>query len=157
MRPLLLLAGIFATTQLLSSCKTDTDLRPAHYDELAMATGHWEWDRSVLGFTYDKTPASVGYSRQLIFGPDHHLVLRRSQQPDYATTYQLSISPAVSPAGGTSSQPAVRFDTAEPDLPTNPLKYYTISQQSGQQTLTLVGEAASLDAGAIETYHWVKE
>ena len=157
MRPLLLLAGLFTITQLLSSCKTDTDLRPANYDELAMGTGHWEWERSVLGFTYDKTPASVGYSRQLIFGPDHRLLLRRSQRPDYTTSYQLSISQGTSPTGGTISQPAVSFDTAEPDLPTNTLKYYTPGQQNGQQTLVLTGEKASLDGGAIETYHWVKE
>jgi hypothetical protein len=156
MRKLVLLASLCGATQLLNSCKTDTDLRPANYDELAMATGHWEWDRSVLGFTYDKTPASVGYSRQLVFGPDHRLLLRRSQQADYATTYQLSIYQAAAPASSVS-HPAVSFDTAEPELPTNTLKYYDISQQSGRQTLVLTGEKAALDAGAIETYHWVAE
>lgn len=154
MRTLLLFLSLLGTSQLLNSCKTDTDLRPANYDELAMATGHWEWDRSVLGFTYAKTPASLGYSRQLTFGPDHHLLLRRKGQADYATTYQLM---TYTPPGGTKSLPALRFDTAETELPTSSLRYYDLSQQNGQQTLTLVGERAALDADAIETYHWVAE
>jgi hypothetical protein len=154
MRTRLLFLGLLGTGQLLSSCKTDTDLRPASYDELAMATGHWEWDRSVLGFTYDKTPASVGYTRQLTFGPDHRLLLLRSGQANYATTYQLT---TYTPPGGAKSQPALRFDTAEPELPTGSLRYYDLSQQNGQQLLTLVGEQAALDGDAIETYHWVKD
>jgi hypothetical protein len=146
--------GLLGTGQLLSGCKTDTDLRPASYDELAMATGHWEWDRSVLGFSYDKTPALLGYTRRLTFGPDHRLVLRRSGQADYATTYQLT---TYTPPGGTKSLPALRFDTAEPELPTGSLRYYDLSQQNGQQLLTLIGEQAALDGDAIETYHWVKD
>jgi hypothetical protein len=154
MRKLFLLAGLLGATQLLGSCKKDADLRPAHYDELAMATGHWEWDRSTLGFSYDKTPASVGYTRQLVFGPDNHLLLRRDRQANYTTTYQLT---TFTPPGSTKSLPALRFDTAEMDLPTGTLRYYDLSQQNGQQTLTLIGERAALDADAIETYHWVAE
>ena len=154
MRKLLLLAGLLGATQLLSSCKKDADLRPANYDELAMATGHWEWDRSVLGFTYNKTPASLGYTRQLVFGPDNQLLLRRTKQADYATTYQLT---TYTPPGGTKSLPAMRYDTAEPELPTGSLRYYDLSQQSGQQFLVLTGARAGLDADAIETYHWVAE
>jgi len=154
MRKLFLLAGLLGAAQLLGSCQKDADLHPANYDELAMATGHWEWDRSVLGFTYDKTPASVGYARQLVFGPDSHLLLRRTRQADYATTYQLT---TFTPPGSTKSLPALRFDTAETELPTGSLRYYDLSQQSGQQILTLVGEQAALDGDAIETYHWVAE
>ncbi|MDO7887895.1 hypothetical protein [Hymenobacter cheonanensis] len=155
MRTLLLSLTLLGASQLLSGCQTtDTDLRPANYDELAMATGHWEWERSVLGFTYNKTPASVGYTRQLVFGPDHRLLLRRRGQADFATTYQLT---TYAPPGGTKSLPALRFDTAEPALPTGSLRYYDLSQQNGQQLLTLVGERANLDADAIETYHWVAE
>ncbi|MGI4761556.1 MAG: hypothetical protein ACRYF0_12660 [Janthinobacterium lividum] len=154
MRTLLLFLSLLGTSQLLGGCKTDSDLRPANYDELAMASGHWQWDRSALGFSYTKTPASIGYSRQLVFGPDHRLLLRRDGQADFATTYQLS---ACTPPGGTKSLPALRFDTAETELPTGSLRYYEVSQQNGQQLLTLVGERAVLDADAIETYHWVAE
>lgn len=154
MRKHFLLASLLGATQLLSSCQKEADIRPANYDELAMATGHWEWDRSVLGFTYNKTPASVGYMRQLVFGPDHRLLLRRSGRADYATTYQLT---TYTPPGATKSLPALRFDTAEPELPTGSLRYYDLSQQNGQQLLTLIGERAALDADAIETYHWVRE
>jgi hypothetical protein len=154
MRTLLLFMGLLGASQLLSGCKTDTDLRPANYDELAMATGHWEWDRSVLGFTYDKTPVTVGYGRQLVFGPDHRLLLRRTGQADYATTYQLT---TYTPPSGTKSLPALRFDLAEGDLPTGSLRYYDLNQENGRQLLVLTGERASLDADAIETYHWVAE
>jgi hypothetical protein len=157
MRKFLRYVLLLSAAQLVASCQTDTDLRPASYDELAMATGHWEWDRSTLGFAYNKTPASVGYTRQLTFGPDHRLVLRRSGQPDYATTYQFTIYQVTSPTGAVVSHQAVSFDTEEADLPTNALKYYDISQQNGQQQLILTGEKAYLDGGAIEAYHWVAD
>lgn len=155
MRKLFLLLPLALT--LLAGCQTDADLRPANYDELAMATGHWEWDRSTLGFSGSVIPVTTGYTRQLVFGPDRQLTLRRSQQADYHTDYQFSIYKVDSPAGGTVSHPAVRFTTNESDLANNPLKFYTLSQQQGQQVLTLVGEQASRDAGTIETYHWVAE
>lgn len=157
MRKPLLVALLLSVAQLATSCQTDSDLRPASYDELAMATGHWEWERSTQGFSYDKTPASVGYSRQLTFGPDRRLLLRRSGRPDVATTYQFTIYQVTSPTGAVISHPAVSFDTGEADLLTNTLKYYDIRQQNGQQQLTLTGEKAYIDGGAIETYHWVAD
>jgi hypothetical protein len=40
MRKILRYALLLSAAQLAVSCQTDTDLRPASYDELAMATGH---------------------------------------------------------------------------------------------------------------------
>lgn len=141
----------------VTGCQTDADVRPANYDELAMATGHWEWDVSTLGWAGNRTPATEGYTRQLVFGHSNQLVLRRSGQPDYTTSYQLSMGPLPSCGTGTRSFPIVTFSTGESRLPTNERKTYTISQEHERQVLRLDGELACVDGGAYETYHWVAE
>lgn len=139
-----------------SGCQTDADIRPANYDELALATGHWEW----VSTDYDSgklTPATEGYARQLLFGASNHLTLRRSGQSDYHTTYQLAMGAL--PRCGTGSQnfPTVTYATNEPTLGNNDRKTYSIAQQDGRQVLSITGEAACVDGGAYETYYWVAE
>lgn len=144
-----------AVLALLAACHTDADIRPAHYDELAMATGHWEWDSSA----YDsgtRTPATVGYTRQLTFGPDNHLLLKQGDNPAASGTYELSAG-ALPRCNSAASVPVVTFATHEPALPNNDRKAYRLSNQSGRQTLLLTGEAACADGGAYEQYHWVPE
>jgi hypothetical protein len=146
-KPFLLLAvvGLLSAT----SCKSPTDdIRPANYDVLAMDTGHWEWERTAyFGPAY--TPATEGYTRQLIFGANDRLILRRSDQADQTISYRLAVG-----AGGS---PTVTFSTKEDKLANNDVKYYTLKQQTSQQLLLLTGEKALVDAGGYETYHWVKE
>lgn len=155
MNRLLLFAGLLLTTQLTTGCQDEADIRPASYDELAMATGHWEWE-TTGSFAGIRTPASEGYSRQLTFRPEGQLVLRRSGQPDYQTTYQLTMGTPV-PCGSVSPVPLLVFNTEETLLGNNARKMYTLSQQGGQQRLLLTGEAVCLDGGAVEQYHWVAE
>ena len=142
---------LFALLGLLSltGCDNDSDeIRPANYDILAMETGHWEWERTVFfGPLY--TPTTEGYTRQLVFTANNQLLLRRSNQAEQTTNYKLSV--------GSGGMPTVTFNTNEGKLANNDVKYYHITQQSGQQTLQLTGEEAYRDAGGYETYHWVKE
>ena len=143
---------------LVSGCRHDADPRPAAtYDELALGTGHWEWDRSTLGRAGSHTPDTEGYTRQLVFGAGGQLLLRRNGQADYRTTYQLSMGTL--PFCGTSqkSVPIITYSTNEDKLPNNDRRTYSLYQQNSQQMLGITGEAACGDAGAFETYHWVAE
>ncbi|QKG52962.1 hypothetical protein [Hymenobacter sp. BRD67] len=111
-----------------------------------MATGHWEWE-STSYQAGARTPASVGFTRQLVFGAGGQLTVHRSGQADYHTTYQLSMSYA----------PLITF-VNETDLPNDNTKTYTLrSPQYGQQVLSLMGVTVPVDGGAVETYHWVSE
>jgi hypothetical protein len=145
-KPLLFaLLGLFS----LTGCDHDSDeVRPANYDILAMETGHWEWE-STLYFGPQYTPATEGYTRQLVFMANDQLMLRRSDQPDQRTSYRLSV--------GGGGSPTVTFNTNEGKLTNSDVKYYQITPQHGQQILQLTGEGAAYDAGGYETYHWVKE
>ena len=156
MKKLLCYAALLVTAQLATSCQTD-DIRPANYDELAMATGHWEWDASALGWAGQRSPATEGYTRQLVFGTSGHLLLRRSGQDDYRGSYQLSMGTMPRCGAAQLTAPLLTYATSEPRLPNDERKSYQVAQQRGQQTLTLVGESVCLDGGAIETYHWVAE
>ncbi len=157
MNRLLLLAGLLFTSQLATSCQNDADIRPANYDELAMATGHWEWDASSLGWAGKRSPATEGYTRQLVFGTSGHLLLRRRGQEDYRSSYQLSMGTLPRCGADQPNAPLLTYSTNEPRLPNDERKSYRLAQQGGQQTLTLIGESVCLDGGAIETYHWVAE
>jgi hypothetical protein len=145
-KPLLFaLLGLFS----LTGCDNDSDeVRPANYDILAMETGHWEWEKTTY-FGPQYTPATEGYTRQLIFTANDQLVLRRTNQSDQRISYRLSV--------GSGGSPTVTFNTNEGKLTNNDVKYYRITQQNDQQTLQLTGEEAYRDAGGYETYHWVKE
>ena len=141
---LLALLGLLSTT----SCKKDDETRPANYDILAMENGHWEWE-STIYFGPGYTPATEGYSRQLVFMANNELLLRRSNQADLRTSYRLSVG-----AGGS---PTITYNTNEGKLTNQDVKYYRITPQNGHQVLQLSGEGVAYDAGGVETYHWVKE
>jgi hypothetical protein len=145
-KPLLFaLLGLFS----LTGCEQSADeIRPANYDILAMENGHWEWE-STIYFGPQFTPATEGYSRQLIFAANDELILRRSNQADQRTSYKLSV--------GGGGSPTVTFNTNESKLQNSDVKYYQITPQNGKQILQLTGEGAAYDAGGYETYHWVKE
>lgn len=140
---------LFTVALFLAGCQRDADeVRPRDYDILALDTGHWEWERtSYFGPQY--TPATEGYSRQLVFKATNQLAVRRSSQSDLSVGYRLAVGP-----GGL---PTITYHTGEDKLGNNDVKYYSISQQNGQQILQLVGEGAAYDAGGYEQYHWVKD
>ncbi len=151
MKALLLAGALGCAAQLTTGCKHDADTLPVSYDVLAEATGHWEWDRSVFGFAGARTPASVGFTRQLVFGADSVLHVKRSGQPYYQTRYHL-----FKRANAAAFLPLITY-TNEPGLSNDDTKTYALSQQNGRQELLLMGEQVPVDGGAIETYHWVAE
>lgn len=153
MKALLLAAALGGAAQLATGCKHDADAQPASYDALAMGTGHWEWEST--GYQSGlRTPATQGFTRQVVFANGGQLIVRRNGQPYYQTTYQLSQGVASGCVG--PNDPLVTF-TSEADLSNNDAKIYRLSQQNGQRQLQLLGVAACLDGGASETYHWVAE
>jgi len=151
--PKLLRYLLLAALPLAAGCQTDAYIVPADYDALALATGHWEWENSSYQSGL-QTPATLGYARQLVFGPEGKLVVRRSGQADYRATYQLSMG-TPQPCGG-APVPLVTYPN-EPELGNTNAKLYTLSQRNGQQMLTIAGEGLCVDNGAAETYHWVAE
>lgn len=145
-----------AAAQLGTGCKHDADVQPSpgSYDTLAGAIGHWEWDRSVYGFAGPRTPASVGFTRQLVFGTNKQLAVKRNGRAHYQTSYLLSIGIG----GPCANQNAlVVVFTNETDLPNSDAKVFGTEQQNGQRTLRLSGAATCVDGDASETYHWVAE
>jgi len=144
---------LLAALPLATGCQTDADIRPAHYDALALATGHWQWDNSSYPSGL-QTPASLGFSRQLVFGPEGQLVVSRSGRDAYRTTYQLSMGKP-QPCGAVAV-PLVTY-ASEPELGNTDVKLYTLSQEASRQVLTIASEALCVDGGAVETYHWVAE
>ena len=148
---------LLAALPLAVGCHRDADIRPANYDELALGTGHWEWDRSTLGWASNSTPTTEGYTRQLVFGTGGQLLLRRSGQADYRTTYQLSMGTLPFCSSNQKSFPIITYATNEEKLPNNDRRTYTIDQQNGQQLLNITGEDACVDGGGYEMYHWVAE
>jgi hypothetical protein len=146
----LLLCGM---VQLAAACQTAADIRPASYDALALATGHWEWDSSSYP-SGRQTPASLGFGRQLVFGPEGQLVVSRQGRAPYRTTYQLSMG-RPQPCGA-APVPLVTY-ASEPELGNTDSKLYTLSQRASQQVLTIASEALCVAGGAVETYHWVAE
>lgn len=153
MTSLLRYALLLAALPLATSCQTDADIRPAHYDALALATGHWEWDASAYQSGL-QTPASLGFGRQIVFGPEGQLLISRTGREAYRTSYQLSMGKP-QPCGG-APVPLVTY-ASEPELGNTDIKLYTLGQEAGRQVLTIAGEALCVDGGALETYHWVAE
>ncbi len=156
MKKILLFAALAVAAQLSPGCKHDADVQPSpsRYDVLAGAVGHWEWERSVYGFAGPRTPASVGFTRQLVFGANMQLVEQRNARAYRQTSYLLSIGIA----GPCANQNALAVVfTNDTDLPNSNNKAFSISQQNGQRLLSLDGAAACIDGDATETYHWVAE
>jgi hypothetical protein len=155
MKAFLLAAVLGCAAQLITGCKHDADVEPtsvsAGYDVLAKATGHWEWENSAFGFAGTRTPASVGFTRQLVFGADNVLNVKRNGRQYYQTNFQLTTQ-----TSATAPEPLITYAN-EADLYNNDLKTYSLSQQNGRQVLILMGEQVPVDGGALETYHWVAE
>ena len=74
-------------------CKSKTEPQPsaelADTDALMHAQGYWEWERSA-DFSSTVTPASLGFSRQLIFKNDGLVHIYHNRQPALQPAYQLS-------------------------------------------------------------------
>lgn len=156
MNRLLLFASLLLTAQLATSCQDEADIRPASYDELAMGTGHWEWEKTTLGFSPLQTPATVGFTRQLTFGTDGRVAIQHSQQLVKTADYVLSMG-ALAGCGNAPPVPLIAYE-ADAEVKTGSgsnRRAYTISKSGVDQYLYLAYDYACVDGGAYETYHWV--
>jgi hypothetical protein len=136
-----------------SGCQQEDEVLPTSYDALALGSGHWEWE-STAYMAGKRTPATQGFSRQLLFGANGQVSIYHSNRLNKQTAYTLSMGTTCNP-----SQPPIPIITYETDsdVPNNDRKSYTITKTASGQSLSLVGEAACVDAGAYETYRWVAE
>lgn len=152
-RRLLLMAALAIT----GGCKSKTDPKPAQIsdrDALMQSDGYWEWESSA-NTTSQLTPASVGFSRQLIFKHDGLLHIYHNRQPAMQPPYKFSFSVA----GQCSSQPQsssviLLYYTAEPQIPNNEFREYLIRLSPNDTTLRINGELACINKGYYETYRW---
>lgn len=154
--PILLaaLAGLTAT-----SCHTTGDeVQPRSYDALALATGHWEWEKTTVGFSPQQTPATVGFTRQLVFGQDGRVSIQHDRKNAKTADYALSMG-ALAGCGAAAPVPIITYD-ADAEVKTGfggNRKNYTITKSGADQYLFLTYDYACVDGGAYETYRWVAE
>lgn len=138
-----------------SSCRRGEEVQPRSYDALALGTGHWEWDHTTA-LPGRRTPATEGFTRQLVFSAEGKVLIQHDGKLNKQTPYQLSMGPLPRCGNPQASVPIITFET-DSDVPNNDRKTYSISKSATSQSLSLVGEAACVDGGAYETYHWVAE
>lgn len=139
-----------------SSCRSrGEEVQPRSYDALALGTGHWEWDNTTA-MAGRRTPVTEGFTRQLVFSAEGKVLIQHDSKFNKQTSYQLSMGPLPHCGNPQVSVPIITFET-DSDVPNNDRKTYTISKSETSQSLSLVGEAACVDGGAYETYHWVAE
>lgn len=141
---------VCSTNMAALCCRVDTDQLPANLDTLAQKQGYWEWQNSFTeGLVV--SPATVGFSRQLVFGTNGQLRIRHNNQPFSEVSYQ--VSSGTLPRCGTPQQP-VNLVTFTAELTNNDRKTYSLSTDAAGTHLTLVGEDACFDGGFTETYLW---
>ena len=150
------LAVVCLTNMAALCCRpTEPGDLPANYDVLAQDQGYWEWERNVTEGPV-VSPATTGFSRQLVFGADGQLIIRHNGQAHSQVSYQLSTG--TFPRCGTPQPvlPLVTF-APEPQVPNNERKSYTVDITATGRTLSLVGEDACTDGGYYESYTWHEE
>lgn len=150
----LLVALLSAAPLLAAGCRQETAVRPRAYDALALATGHWEWD----GTSYSggrHTPATVGFTRQLVFTADGQVVITHNHQPNKTTPYALAMG-SVPACGSTEAVPVITYET-DSDVGNNDRKTYRLTKSGEGQQLVLTGDLTCVKKGAVETYRWVPE
>ena len=146
-RALLLLAtfALFSST----GCQRRGDVvQPRNYDALALETGHWEWESTTYQ-TGQRTPATEGFTRQLVFSSDGSILIQHDGLLNKKRPYALSMGPSPSYHSSPMAVPIITYET-DSDLPNNARKTYTIAKSPTGQHLIIIGEAH-------ETYRWVKE
>jgi hypothetical protein len=153
---------LVATLALISvtGCQSIGDeVEPRSYDALTLETGHWEWEKTAIGFGPLQTPATVGFTRQLVFGSDGRVLIQHNHERAKTSSYTLSMGTL---AGCGEAQPAVPIIAYDTDAEVKTgmggnRKAYTISKSGVDQYLFLTYDYACVDGGAYETYHWVAE
>lgn len=141
---------------LAASCHSKADLRATGHDALAIAAGHWEWDRTTIGFGSDQAPARLGHTRQLVFTAEGQVLIGHNGQVVKTSTYQLSMGTLAGCGAGQPSAPIIEFES-EAGFATSARKAYRLSTDNGILHLSFTGDYACVDGGAYEAYHWVAD
>ncbi|OGX80871.1 hypothetical protein BEN47_06350 [Hymenobacter lapidarius] len=142
----------------LAGCNASHDPKPdtiSDADVLMQANGYWEWESSG-GFRWQRTPASVGFSRQLVFKSDGKVHIYHNRQPELQAAYQLSTGVhgnCQPPQPQPVAVPMVRY-TAETQFPNSDLRTYGIALSAIDTTLYIAGLGLCVDIGAAERYRW---
>jgi hypothetical protein len=152
-KPLLLL--VMSALLSATGCQRDEEVQPSSYDALALETGHWEWESTSYS-RQKRTPQTEGFTRQLVFGGDGQVVIQHDNKLNKRTAYSLSMGSLASCTTTPAAVPIISYET-DSDVPNNDRKTYSITKTPTGQSLSLTGENACVDAGAFETYRWVKE
>lgn len=102
----------------VGSCKSKSDPQPAiaDTDVLMQANGYWQWENSKTRGG-QLTPASVGFSRELIFKNDGRVHIFHNRQATIQPAYRLSIG-VLNLCGQQIAAPLVNY-AAEPQIPNN--------------------------------------
>ncbi|OGX85912.1 hypothetical protein BEN48_13945 [Hymenobacter glacialis] len=118
------------------------------------ATGYWEWESSTTRGAR-LTPASVGFSRQLVFKSDGKVHIYHNRQPELQAVYRLSqeVDACQPPQPQPVAVPMVRY-TAEAQFPNSDLRRYGIALAAADTTLYVDGVGLCTDTGAAERYRW---
>lgn len=150
-----LLAALLLVTAAGCQPRRGTEAQPRSYDALALETGHWEWESTAYRGG-KRTPATEGYSRQLVFQSEGRVLIHHSGRLNKTRPYTLSMGTLARCTTSPTQVPVITYET-DSDVPNNDRKTYSLTSSPTSQTLVLVGELACTDAGATETYHWVAE
>ena len=140
----------------VDNCKSKSDPQPAiaDTDVLMQANGYWQWESNARMIS-QLTPISVGFSRELIFKRDGLVHIYHNRQLFTQPAYQLSTG-MLSQCGAPPQPitvPLVRY-AAEPQIPNNDLRTYSIRLSPTDTTLSITGESACIDGGSYEIYRW---
>ncbi|MVN75251.1 hypothetical protein GO988_02830 [Hymenobacter sp. HMF4947] len=155
MKKAMLLVAVFGLVAAQSCRSTNDEVQPRSYDALALSTGHWEWEKTSYQ-AGNRTPTTEGFTRQLVFNADGQVTIQHNSKLNKTTDYQLSMGNLPKCGAPQVTVPIINFET-DSDVPNNDRKTYRITKTPDGQQLSLVGEAACLDGGAYEFYHWVAE
>jgi hypothetical protein len=159
-------AFLLTSLAIASGCQSKTEPAPEpvptaktepfdiESDIFSRAHGYWEWTRSINGGGRAPfTPASVGFTRQLVFKGDSMVHIYHNQTPALTPIFHLHVGSVCS----SNPRPLIDFD-AESVVPNNRIRSYSVSRAiystRTDTTLTIVGERACVDGGQYEYYIW---
>ena len=131
---------------------TPTPKSTGEYDVLAKAEGRWVWDKSMM-LGGNLTPASKGFTRQLVFRSDSTVAIYRNQALYASPTFQRTSGTLPRCGQPQSAVPLINYPN-ETDLFNTARKTYRLSTVNGVVQLMIIGETACIDAGSYEVYHW---
>jgi hypothetical protein len=135
----------------VTGCQSIGDeVQPRNYDALALENGHWEWEKTIIGFSPVQTPVTVGFTRQLVFESDGHVSIQHNRKRAKTPGYTLSMGTLAGCGAAQPAVPIIAYDN-DPEVKTGMggnRKAYTVSKSGVDQYLFLTYDYACVDGGA---------